>query len=515
MNINSIAIVGAGPAGLAAAYELLHTTKQGESFVGTENGTENGSKDVFSVVVFEQKDKPGGIWTPNFETPDLPVPPQSILDTERYNHPDVIHPKQLPPQSVDNSSRNSPIPTEIDPLAQQLDWKNSGIYPNLFTNIPSRFTRYSYMEYNDKINDKSRPIYPFMSQQELCTQMEMFVEDTKLARHIRFGTKVQNVKKSGDKWSVIVREEGGNSDSNSDNWYQEQFDAVIVANGHYTVPNFPHVPGLAAYHKKYPGSIIHANSYRTPDQFQNKNVLIVGGSISTINMLLYLTTISNSVTVASRGKHKLFPWIDKAVRSEGIISKPPIESIDSDTGKVQFVDGTVASRYDYIIFTTGYHFHYPFLEPGTLEVINPSNSSRVNGLYYNTFSIKDPTLAVVGVTCSTLNFHTIETSAAAIAGVWSGHSKLPDKETQRQWEQKRLEKKGNSTSFHYYTHKEVKQDYVDPLVCYFAKNRPSPLAIDGEHLGDVDLGIETIEKLFYLVKSKQLIVTDDLYLGNA
>ena len=39
--------------------------------------------------------------------------------------------------------------------------KRSGVYPYLSTNIPSRFTRFSYLPDEEKYHDKSRPIYPF------------------------------------------------------------------------------------------------------------------------------------------------------------------------------------------------------------------------------------------------------------------------------------------------------------------------------------------------------------------
>jgi Flavin-binding monooxygenase-like len=57
---------------------------------------------------------------------------------------------------------------------------------------------------------------------------------------------------------------------------EEEFDALIVCNGHYFEPNLPDVPGAALW----PGQQLHSHNYRTPDAFAGKSVVIVGASNS-------------------------------------------------------------------------------------------------------------------------------------------------------------------------------------------------------------------------------------------
>lgn len=91
--VKSVAIIGAGPSGLATLYELLHTSREGISSVG---GASSDVPAFEEVVVFEQKNKSGGIWAPYYDDPGYPLPPQELLETSEYNNPDVIHPKVNP-----------------------------------------------------------------------------------------------------------------------------------------------------------------------------------------------------------------------------------------------------------------------------------------------------------------------------------------------------------------------------------------------------------------------------------
>lgn len=499
LDINSIAIIGAGPGGLASLYEFLHTNKDGSSTAGGEV-----SKDprFTKLVAFEQKDKAGGIWAPSLEQADLRVPPQAALDTQKYNDPDVIHPTVEIPLDLKGATRESPVSLKENTEISELEWRRSGVYPDLYTNIPSRFTRYSYLPNEEKYLDKSRKIYPFLRQQELTQRFTDFIEKEHLYDYIRTNTTVEKVAKNDEgKWVVTVREK--DSKTGKENWYLEEFDAVVISNGHYTVPSIPVIEGLAEYNKKHPDAIVHAKSYRTEEEFRDKNTLVVGGSISTANLLQYIVPVAKKTVNSKRNIHLVFEWINDALVSDGIIAKGEIQKIDPDTGDVTFKDGSVEKGIEKILLTTGYHYHYPFLKDH-LNVIDPSNLSRVAGLYYDTFSIEDPTLGTVGIAISQINFHTIEASAAALAGVWSGAKTLPTKQEQQEWEDNLVKEKGNNLIFHYYTHNQVKDGFIDKLEPYFPNGRYNPFVEDHKYIEEVDVGIENLRKLFYELKDQKI-----------
>ncbi|KAI0464788.1 hypothetical protein LJB42_002413 [Komagataella kurtzmanii] len=487
--VKSVAIIGAGPSGLAALYELLHTSREGTSSVG---GASSESPAFEEVVVFEQKNKSGGIWAPYYDDPGYLLPPQDLLETSQYNNPDVIHPKVKPPKGIDEATFEKPIEVEVADREQKLQWAASGVYADLFTNIPSRFMRFSYLP--NPHNSKENKIYPFITNQEVESRLNNFINENDLEKHIRLNSHVDSVEKLGQKWVVTVKETGGRKAK----WYRQSFDAVIVANGHYTVPYIPKTPGLAEFNKVHPGSIIHSKAYRDPSIFDGKKVLFVGGSITSLDLVKYAFPRASQVTISKRGPHLVFPYINAASESQGIVTKPTIDRFDASSKSVTYSDGT-KGEYDLIILATGYHYHYPFLRDA-LKVIDPSNLSRVKGLYLDVFSMKDPTLAALSVSVTPLNFHAIESEAMAIAGVWSNAKALPSIEDQYKWENKRVEATADSLFFHYYDHEHLVPDLVDKLFELAPKKRQHPLQEDGKFLSEIDEAYAYQELLFYQFK---------------
>ena len=545
-NIKNVAIIGAGPAGLASLYEFLHTNKDGSSTISNPklpqlnlNYPQSQDPAFEKIVVFEQKNQPGGIWAPsNFEA-DYPVPPQLIMDKEQYHNPEQIRPRNTIPEEIKGATYEKPFIEEkknIDKnhlhgsskigdtefvekqrkLINELQWSRSGIFSFLFTNIPQRITRYSYMKDEPEYHDKTRKIYPFMTHQELTNRFTNFIEQEDLLKYIRLSTSVENVHKNTKtgKWVVTARQRGSSTDG-LDTWYQEEFDAVIISNGHFNIPFIPHIKGLAQYNANFPNRILHAKNFRDPKEFTNKDVLIIGGGVSTTNVLQYVVPVAKSVTNSKRGEQKVFKFINKALVSKGIEPKPPVEYVDPNTGLFHFQDGTLA-KFDKVIFSTGYHYYFPFLDSSEYLLLNnPGNYSRVGGLFLHTFCQKDPTLGTVGVCHSQFNFHTIEASAAALAGVWSGATHLPDINQQRKWEEDLLKEKGNNILFHIYNHYNAKV-FVDLVKPYFPKGRYDPLIFDGEFASDVDIGFDHLEKLFYGLKDGTITIeeTNDWDLSN-
>lgn len=503
LDIEKVAIIGAGPGGLASIYELSHTNRDGTSTVGT--GKSEDPK-FTKIVAFEQKDKAGGIWAPSINTADLKAPPQDILDTGKYNDPDVIHPEQKAPGGIENSSFEKPVKIETKKIYNELEWKRSGVYRELFTNVPARFTRFSYLPNEKKYLDEKRAIYPFLTQEELSGRIEDFVEREGLNDYIRFNTRVEHVTKNAEgKWIITVKQK--NENDGEEYWYKEEFDAVIVSNGHYSVPNIPYIEGLAEFNKTYPGSVIHSKSYRSSEEFKDQKVLVVGFGVSTAGLVQYIVPVAKETIIAQRSPNLVFEWINGALVSKGITRRPEIERIDAVKNEIIFKDGSIERNVDKILLTTGYHFHYPFLQD-YLKVVSPSNVSRVNGLYYHTFSIDDPTLATVGVTVAHLNFHTIEASAAAVAGVWSGAKSLPSKQEQKNWEQQHVKDTGNNLVFHFYENDQVKPEFVDKLSPLHPDNRPDIVSEDLKYLNEFDIGTAKSEKLFYQLKDGKLNVKD-------
>lgn len=50
----------------------------------------------------------------------------------------------------------------------------------------------------------------------------------------------------------------------------QDFDAVVVASGHYHAPRIPDIPGLPEAKARWPSRIFHSKRYRRPDSFAGK-----------------------------------------------------------------------------------------------------------------------------------------------------------------------------------------------------------------------------------------------------
>ena len=89
-----------------------------------------------------------------------------------------------------------------------------------------------------------------------------------MRRHVKFDTVVRNVKydESTDQF-VVATENLSEQRSNAD----EKFDFIIVAAGHFSVPNVPEYPGV----DKFPGRKLHAHEFRDAREFCGQRILVV------------------------------------------------------------------------------------------------------------------------------------------------------------------------------------------------------------------------------------------------
>lgn len=92
-----------------------------------------------------------------------------------------------------------------------------------------------------------------------------------------YGTCVERAVKEGEEWVLTLRreeeeekKEGEDAGGGADLWYEERFDAVVVASGHFNVPWIPPVEGLDEFERSRPGSVLHSKMYRGREDFRGK-----------------------------------------------------------------------------------------------------------------------------------------------------------------------------------------------------------------------------------------------------
>ncbi|KAL0263522.1 hypothetical protein SLS55_002502 [Diplodia seriata] len=207
--------------------------------------------------------------------------------------------------------------------------------------------------------------------------------------YVAYSTAVEKVEKVGGRWKVILRKAGAESDY----WWAEYFDAVVVASGHYNVPYIPNIEGLEDFELQRPGSVLHSKMYRGREAFRGKRVVVVGASVSAADIAVDLVGAAQSpVHAVVKGHNANIYFGDVAFKHPGIKEQPSISQIRTSGGSrtVYFEDGGQVEDVDHIIFGTGYSWSLPFLPD--VEIRN----NRIPGLYQHVVYQKDPTLLFVG-----------------------------------------------------------------------------------------------------------------------
>lgn len=383
-DIKRIAIIGAGPCGLAVAKYLL-------------------AENVFEKIdIIEQQAEVGGVW--NY-TP---------IVGERLEVPST-----RPPSYPDKPLRpkDGSVPIFSNPM-----------YERLHTNIPKNL-----MQYSDQDFSLDMLLYPTREDVQ-----DYLIQYSKEIRHlISFSSQVEDVAISGDdsqeRWIITTKSTITNEE------FKKKYDAVVVSSGHYSVPFIPFVPGMVEFNKAHPSVISHAKIYRSPEHFKDKKVIVVGNGPSGLDIGTQIsevcrTPLLNSVRTAS-------PL--KLGEKEDV---PPIVGYQVEDRAVRFADGRVEKDVDAIVYCTGYLWSYPFLNSLNPPVVTTGH--RVLGVWQQLFNTSHPTMAFTALSWKIVPFPLSECQGAAIAKVWSNRISLPSKEEMKDWEKKQVEDLGEGNKFH-------------------------------------------------------------------
>jgi hypothetical protein len=284
----------------------------------------------------------------------------------------------------------------------------------------------------------------FVRHEVVQRYLEDFAAENGLERLIRFGSPVTRVTRTspGRPWRVEV---GGSEPSTL------EFDAVVVASGHFEAPFVPDVPGMADH---FQGRVSHSSTFDDPADWAGKSVLVVGGGASGVDIARDLVGAARHVVLSSR-RHGAGPAsvgaAPKAVQDAmeddaGVVRAAALMRVASD-GRCEFSDGASRS-FDEVVFCTGYRYEHPFLRDfraarsdevdGALEAAQrsvwraadaageravrerSSDGAFVPSLHRHIFDVYDPTLCFVGLPFKNIPFPMFEQQSRCIAAALSG-----------------------------------------------------------------------------------------------
>lgn len=111
----------------------------------------------------------------------------------------------------------------------------------------------------------------FLPHKYVLEYFKLYAKRFNLLNHIMFNTNVKNITPSKD-YSLTGRWVVTTSCQKSGVTTSDVFDGVLICSGHHTYPYQPQFDGL----EKFQGKKLHSHSYRTPHEFTDKKVLVVG-----------------------------------------------------------------------------------------------------------------------------------------------------------------------------------------------------------------------------------------------
>ena len=176
----------------------------------------------------------------------------------------------------------------------------SPAYLSLHVNSENKVTAYQDFPF-----PSDAPLYP--DHKQMVDYFEAYADRFQLRKHIRFHSKVNRVRRddaSGGAWWVQVND-----------LPEEKFDAVVVATGHQGVPSHP------PFAKDFSGQYQHSHTYRVPEPFRDKNVLVIGIGNSACDIASDICTVTASTTIAARSPVLLMPRMFLGVPTSRVLGK--------------------------------------------------------------------------------------------------------------------------------------------------------------------------------------------------
>lgn len=350
---------------------------------------------------------------------------------------------------------------------------NSGVWEQMRINTAGFATKFSDVDFAD-----GTAMFPRNG--EVLDMVNAYVDKHELRNRFRFGSEVIGLSQAADGGYMIEWEFGGRR-------FDEHFDKAVVATGRFNDPAIPPVAGLDRFTGEC--GVIHTFNYEMPEVYLGKRILVLGGSISSLEIASDLAMMpTKRVHLSQRRQRYVMPKMFAGVPLEyyaftrlggidfrtlpadrlladtktfletmgGNPAKYGAPAPDEDMAKAGFtgaqhylnlvaedridvrpwveaIDGSTARfedgsdvEIDGVIFGTGFNLNLPFLSKEIAAAVNLTRSSI--DLHEFTFHPDLDGLAFLGLYAQLGPYPTVlEQQARYISYAWGGAVPMPEK----------------------------------------------------------------------------------------
>ncbi|CAL1277342.1 unnamed protein product [Larinioides sclopetarius] len=348
--------------------------------------------------------------------------------------------------------------------------------PSVMKSTASLYSK-EMIAFSDFPPPKSYPNY--MLHTKMLEYLQMYAEHFHLLSHIQYHSEVVQVIPTKDfgtsgKWLLKI------VDLKTGRINEQEFDGVMICTGRLSHAYIPTTPNR----ENFRGKVLHTQSLKTTQEFENLNVLIIGSGNSAVDAAVDISILAKQVYLSTRSGTWILPkvgpkgfpfdmvllrrhfhilkryfnntmnnflekYLEKKIQHEAFNLKPNHRVLDGPlvmndiipdkilTGRVH-IKGTVkkfeenavvfegdhkAEDIDVVIFATGYEMKLSLLE----EKFYKTDQGQSN-LYKRVFplGLKHSTLAIIGfVECQGPMTTIAESQSRWAARILSGKLKLP------------------------------------------------------------------------------------------
>jgi dimethylaniline monooxygenase (N-oxide forming) len=151
-------------------------------------------------------------------------------------------------------------------------------------------TIFNSSKYRSAISDYPFPgdTDDFPTWRQMLEYLQGYADNFQLGPHIQLNTRVTHISREGDAWAVELLTKDGTR--------CEYFDKVAVANGTFTAPKTPKLPGI----EQFSGRALHAINFHRPETFKDQRVLLIGLHASAQDVAMNLSGHAAQVYASHR-----------------------------------------------------------------------------------------------------------------------------------------------------------------------------------------------------------------------